>query len=84
MLDDRLVLVRLPAFSHGRESSPEYFERPVSHSIALRLRDNLSSSSSVDNGRTNSRDVPPGALTTQPRMTSLPVPKGFPTMLMTR
>lgn len=55
------VLPRLLDFCHGRESRPECFDLPVSHSIALRRRDFRSSSSSVARGRTNSRETPPGA-----------------------
>jgi hypothetical protein len=72
------ALVRLPAFSQGRASSPEYFVRPVSQAKELLLRESRSSSSSVERGRTNSRETPPGALTTQPLTTRVPVSIAFP------
>ena len=75
------VLPLLLAFSQGREARPECFDLPVSHSIALRLRDRRSSSSSVDKGSTNSRATPPGAWTIQPRTTSVPASNAFPVMV---
>lgn len=72
------VLLLLAAVSHGRDASPECFDLPVSHSMALRLRDRRSSSSSVDKGRMNSRDTPPGACTIQPRITSVPASAALP------
>ena len=75
------ALLLLLDFSHGRESRPECFDRPVSHSIALRRRDLRSSSSSVARGRTNSRDTPPGACTMQPRIVSVPDSVALPVMV---
>lgn len=75
------VLPRLLDFSHGRELRPECFDLPVSHSIALRLRDRRSSSSSVARGKTNSREAPPGACTTQPRIVSIPDSVALPAIV---
>lgn len=74
------VLLLLADVSHGRDASPECFDLPVSHSMALRLRDRRSSSSSVDKGRMNSRDTPPGAWTIHPRITSVPASAALPVM----
>jgi hypothetical protein len=48
--------------------------------MALRFRDRLCSSSSVERGKTNSRDAQPDAWTIQPRITSTPGSLGFPWM----
>ena len=81
VLDDNAALARLPFFSHGLESSPACFVRPVSHSIALRRRACLVSSSSVDKGNKNSLDAPPGASTKHPRIVSVPASKGCAVMV---
>jgi len=47
--------------SHGWAANPEYFVRPYSQAIAVLRFMSLSSSSSVDRGRPNSRDRPFGA-----------------------
>lgn len=75
---DNWVLVRFSGLSQGSDSSPEYFERSISQAEALRLRDDRSSSSSVANGRINSRAAPPGALTIQPLIVRVPVSTAFP------
>lgn len=75
------VLALLLNRSHGRESSPACFDRPASHSIALRRPDRRSSSSSVDKGKTNSWETPPGACTMHPRTMSVPGSSALPEMV---
>ena len=60
--DGAITLVRFSVgLSHGWAANPEYFVRPYSQAIAVLRFISLSSSSSVDRGRPNSRESPFGA-----------------------
>jgi len=73
------TLVRFSAgFSHGWAANPEYFVRPYSQAIAVLRFMSLSSSSSVDSGRPNSRERPFGAWTRHPRTTRFPASRALP------
>lgn len=72
-----LLLMRF----QGRYSSPAYLARPTSSSIALRLRDRVSSASSVDKGRMYSRGRPLGARTTHPRIVNVPGSTALPVIV---
>src|SRR6266403_3460286 len=75
--DETWVLFLLPYFP-GRESRPLYFVRPDSQVARLCRRDLCSSSSTVANGRRNSREAPRGAWTWHPLITRKPSSEGVP------
>ena len=79
---DAVLEVVILARFFSLEPIPANLVRSRSRRIELRRRAARSSSSGVDNGKTNSRGAPPGAWTMHPRMIRVPVSEGEPCRVM--